>query len=120
MNLLGALEALDNALPDASVEDGMREWLRDAADENSIVRLELGEAEGDYVDVPVDARVEIVTKAFFKEYLRTPFGDFRVQIALGGACVSPEGTLTAQLCFATLIYNAHGQRFTIDFHLKVR
>jgi hypothetical protein len=120
MNLIKALEALDSAIPDALVEAEMREVLRSGAGDDATVRIELGEAEGGYASVPVDARIEIVTKAFSKEYVWTPFGDFRVQVALGGVCVSPEGTLTARLCFATLFYNAKGQRFTIDFHLKVR
>lgn len=120
MNLIEALKALDSAIPDALVEADMREVLRSGAGDDGMIRLELGEVEGDYVSVPIDTRIECLTKAFSKEYVWSPFGDFRVQVALGGASVSPEGTLMARLCFATLFYNAKGQRFTIDFHLKVR
>jgi hypothetical protein len=120
MSLIKALEALDRVISDDLVEAELREVLRHAADENALVRIELCAAEGGYVTVPVGAKLEIVTKAFFKEYVRSPFGDFRVQVAVGGAYVSPEGALAARLCFATLWFNAQGQRFTIDFHVEVR
>jgi hypothetical protein len=120
MSLEAAFRALDDAISDDSVEVALRQVLRGATDENGTVQIELGEVEGGYVGVPVDVTFEIVTKAFFKECLCASFGDFRVQVALGGALVSSEGTLTARLCFATLFFNAQGQRFTIDFHIKVR
>jgi hypothetical protein len=120
MSLTRALKTLDSAIPDDLVEAKLREVLKNASGDDAMVRLELGEAEGDYVSVPVDARLEIVTKAFFKEYLGTTIGDFRVQVAVGGVCASSDNVLTARLCFATLFFNAHGQCFSTDFHLKVR
>jgi hypothetical protein len=120
MSLATALEQLDAVVPDDLAKQALRALLCSAASEHGEVLIELGDADGGYVRVPADAELEIVTKAFFKEYLTPTFGDFRIQIAIGGTLASSDGPLRARLCFATLLLNAQGQRFTTDFHLEVR
>ncbi len=66
MSLEAAFRALDDAIPDDLVEVALREVLRSAPDESGTVQIEFGEAEGGYVSVPIDARIEILTKAFSK------------------------------------------------------
>lgn len=120
MSLIRALQVLDEVIPDELVQTALRGLLQDAAGSDDLTRIELGDAERGYVEVPVDATLEVVTKGFFKEYKTTPFGDFRAMVAIGGASISSEGVLNARLCFATVFLNANGQRISTDFHLEAR
>lgn len=120
MTLIDAINALDVAIPDDVVERELRTLLQKEAHDSDCVHIEFSEVEGGSIAVPLDVKIEIMTKSFFKEYLQQCIGDFRVQVAIGGAAINEGGVLVAKYCFATLWFNAQGQRFTIDFHLEVR
>jgi hypothetical protein len=107
---------LDSALPDEQVIEDLRAILRSEAKAGS-VRIEL---DGQWVLVPLDAEIALVTKAFFKTYQAEPFGAYRVQVAVGGVKSHRHGILEAWHCFAMLYYNAQGQRFTVDFYRDMR
>jgi hypothetical protein len=110
------LRALDSILPDSTVLEDLSISLwntdKDAAE------VELG---GQWVQVPRGTPLEIVTKAFLKEYFDVPFNTgYRVQVAVGGVNGQEFGILSAAICFATLYYNADRILFTSDFHTEMR
>ena len=108
--------ALDSALTDAQVIEDLRTILRQGA-VDGVVRIELDEQ---WVPVPLETELVLVTKAFFKEYQRSPFGTYKAQVAIVGIADHRHGVLEAKYCFATLYYNAKGVCFTTDFHRQER
>ena len=72
--------------------------------------------------MPIDTRIDIITKAVFKEYVEMPFGAYKAQVAIGGVkkLTDKERLHQAVYCFATLYYSEEGQMTTIDFHSQVR
>jgi len=118
MRTAEVIAALDSVLPDADVVDSLRLLFDAGKDEHGFVSIELDEK---WVPVPVDAHIELITKAFFD--VRRPFGfstGFRVLVAIGGAAERTESDWAAKYCFATLFFNAEGVRFTVDFHTEFR
>ena len=79
------------------------------------------ELEGEVVNIPENTTIEMVTKAFFKEYSgEVKFGTYRVQVAIGGIQDRRFGTLYAKFCFAALYYNEKANLITVDFHKDMR
>jgi hypothetical protein len=112
--MIDLLDLLDKALPDSQVVSDISRILW--RESNGLVELE----EGD-LSVPQSVPIEIVTKAFFKEYYDISFGNcFRTQVAIGGIEYQDSGVLFAKFCFATLYYKEKGALITIDFHKSMR
>jgi hypothetical protein len=118
MNVVELLQAIDNALPDNQVIADIRRILEDGSGGKAEVAIEV--EEGTWEEIPVNAPIQVVTKAFFKEYFGIGFGSFRVQVAVGGVQEEEFGVLFAKYCFATTYYNRTGQLITIDFHKEMR
>lgn len=119
MNLFPALALLDEILPDEFVRATLLDLFKTCEPHDGCVHVELEALERGYVAVPLDAHVEVITKAFSKMYFDLTFGDFVVQVAIGGA-KSDGGVLKASYCFATLFFNEIRRCVTVDFHLEVR
>jgi hypothetical protein len=101
-------ELLEHLLPDAKVLDDLRTILR----ENGDSPVDLGNRS---VTIPIDTRLEIVTKACYDERTDTGFGDFRVAFAIGGISEIKNGIPHAHICFAIVYYNTLGQIISADF-----
>ena len=116
MDTEAVIRALDGALPDATVLADLAGILWDGGKDTAEVELD-----GLLVPVPRGAPLEIVTKAFLKEYFDVSFKTgYRVQVAVGGVSSEQFGILSAGICFATLYYNAARRPFTVDFHKEMR
>jgi hypothetical protein len=112
------IQTLDEAMPDDLIMQELRAILRQEQTEDGCAPVEL---DGEYVSISADVAIEIVTKAFFKEYHDTGFPTgFRVQVAVGGVVGKNTAGLVARHCFATLFFNEAQQRFTVDFHREMR
>jgi hypothetical protein len=105
---------MDQILPDIHIlKDVSRILWQEAKGE---IELEEG-----VVSVPEGTAIEMVTKAFFKEYFEEiKFGTYRVQVAIGGVQDQKFGMLYAKYCFATLYYNEKANLVTLDFHKDMR
>ncbi len=101
-------EFLEHLLPDAKVLADMRTILRDNGD----TQVDLGNRT---VTVPIDSRLEIVTKACYDERTDIGFGDFRVALAIGGISEITNGIPFAHICFAVVYYNTFNQIISVDF-----
>jgi len=108
---------MDEALPDEMIlQDVYNLLARDAEDGQK--RIELDEQ---WVSIPINIPVDIVTKAFFKEYYDVGWGiSYRVLVAIGKFKKDQYGLHTAEYCFATLYYNERGDMITEDFHTEFR
>jgi hypothetical protein len=116
MDTDAVLRALDAALPDSTILADLARLLWN--DDRDAAHVELG---GRSVRVPGGIPLEIVGKAFFKEYFDVPFNTgYRVQVAVGGVAGEEFGILKAAICFATLYYNVDRRLFTSDFHTEMR
>ena len=110
-------KALEEILPDQQILVDLKKTLTPIT-HKGVAFIELDVQE---VRVPLDSRMEIVSKVFFKEYYATVgFGVFRVLIALGGFLPDKHGAHRAEYCFATLYYNGKCQLITNDFHEEFR
>jgi hypothetical protein len=117
MSFVEVAGALDRVLPDDKVVQDARLLLRKYAD-GETVDIRLGRRK---VSIPVESSLEIVTKAFFKEYFEgVGFGVYKVLIAAGGFEQNPLGIHKARYCFMTLYYDDGGNVITEDFHLDFR
>ncbi len=111
-------QVLEEVLPDQQVLVDLQKILTPIA-QNGVASIALDDDKR--VSLPPDSRMEIVTKAFFKEYYgRVGFGVFRVLIAIGGFSPDKHGIHRAEHCFATLYYNRRCQLITHDFHEEFR
>lgn len=120
MTYQAVIQALDLALPDDQIRRDLTDLLAQYA-EDGIVAISFDDEDNELVSIPVDASIEMVTKAFFKEYVaEVGFGVYRVLVALGGFHRDDQGFHTATYCFATLYYNADGQLITHDIHTEFR
>jgi len=118
MKTADVIASMDLALPDADVVASLRQLLEDGKDEHGFVSIELDEK---WVPVPVDAHIELITKAFCSVLRSFGFSTgFRVQVAIGGATEQAGSGWVAKYCFATLFFNAECVRFTVDFHTEIR
>ncbi|GBC60514.1 hypothetical protein DENIS_1471 [Desulfonema ishimotonii] len=109
--------ALDEALPDEKILSDVKRLLEYNA-ENGVTEIELNEK---WVPIPIDVPIDIVSKAFLKEYYEgVGFGAYRVLVAIGGFKKDRYGFHEAGYCFATLYYNDQGDNFTEDYHVKFR
>lgn len=118
MDVFGLTQAIDNALPDHQVIADIRRILEDESGGKAGVAVEV--EEDAWEEIPVNAPIHVVTKAFFKEYFGIGFGSIRVQVAVGEVQEEEIGTLLAKYCFATIYYNKAGQLITVDFHKEMR
>ncbi len=118
MDVFGLTQAIDNALPDHQVIADIRRILEDESGGKAEVAVEV--EEDTWEEIPVNAPIQVVTKAFFKEYFEIGFGSFRVLMAIGGVQDEKFGLLSAKYCFATIYYDKAGQLITVDFHKEMR
>lgn len=70
--------------------------------------------------MPVDAQIEVVTKAFFDERFDIGLGVYRAEVAIGGVAEFKRGFMSPTFCFSTLYYNANVELITLDFHKEFR
>ncbi len=110
------LQALHSALPDERVQKDVRAALEEDST-NGHAAIEL---DGHWVDVPIDAFLEVVTKAFFDERFDVGFGVYRAEVAIGGVVDLRHGFIKAKICFSTLYYNVETKLITLDFHKEFR
>ncbi len=117
MDAVKVIKAIDEALPDEVILQDIHNLLaQDAVDGQT--RIELGR---EWASIPINTPVDIVTKAFYKEYYNAGWGtSYRVLTAIGGFREDRHGLHTAGYCFATLYYNEQGHRITEDFHVEFR
>ena len=113
---MDVLLVLDRALPDERIIADVREVLRENS-ESDAVAVEL---DGEWLSVPCDVPIEVVTKACFREKYGIGFGTYKAQIALGGVTDEADGFLEAKFCFATLYYTDNAQLITVYFHKDAR
>ena len=91
MDTAAVLRALDAALPDSTIVADLARLLWNADKDDA--EVELGDQ---WVAVPRGTALEIVGKAFFKEYFDVPFKTgYRVQMAVGGVTGEEFGILKA-------------------------
>jgi uncharacterized ParB-like nuclease family protein len=115
MNTTEIIKGLDKILSDAQI---IRDISHILWGETASTEVELN---GSKIVVPLNEPIDIVTKAFFKEYFDIGYGNcYRVQIAIGGVVDQSYGLLCAKYCFATLYYNEKQLVITVDFHSEMR
>lgn len=120
MTYHAVIHALDLALPDEQIRRDMTTLLAEDAD-NGTVTISFDDDDKELVCIPLDAPIEMVTKAFFKEYVAgVGFGVYRVLVAVGGFHRDEQGFHCATHCFATLYYNIDGELITHDLHREFR
>lgn len=120
MTVAYVMKALDDALTDQQIVRDVLSVLRESS-LGGIVKIEIDAENAQTISIPEATPIEIVTKAFLKEYRDINFRTgYRVQVALGGIQDQKHGILYAKFCFATLYYNEQGQMITIDFHKEMR
>lgn len=71
---------LDQTLPNEQIIQNLSDRIWNHKDKNGTY-IELNE---EWKFVPDNARIDIVTKAFFKKYFDIPFGTYKVMVAIGG------------------------------------
>ncbi|MEO7715169.1 MAG: hypothetical protein ABIY70_03110 [Capsulimonas sp.] len=118
MNADQIAAALDRTLPDMQVLDDLFHRLRRLS-ETAGKSVEVGDDL--WRAVPAGASLDIVTKAFYKEYFEgVGFATYKILVAIGGLQRSDVGAHTAKYCFATLHYDEEAQLITTDFHADFR
>lgn len=120
MDLQPSLALLDELVSDKLIEAAWTEMLLKCEMEDGCVHVELEAVEGGYIAVPVEAALEVITKAFFESRFDMSFGHFVVQVAIGGVVGHEASLPKARYCFATLFFNENAECFTADFHRELR
>jgi hypothetical protein len=110
------MNALNDALSDSFIEEELRSIFRQCEGPAGVIEIELNER---FVPVPIDAKIEVLTKTFVRETYDLGFSTgYRAQVAIGGVAGGTGHQLVAVYCFATLFFNADCQRITVDFFTK--
>ena len=74
----------------------------------------------EYMFIPENVPIDIVTKAFYKEYYENKFGTYKVMAAIGGITRLQHGTLEPGYCIAKLYYSDDCQVMEVLFQQTMR
>lgn len=99
--------ALAEELPEKKVFEALLAIL---AEGNQSVELD-----EEWVSVPVDIPLELVSRSLNTSAHVLPFGAYRATVAVGGVKQLEHGIITPGVCFATLHFNTSAELVTVDF-----
>ncbi|RKZ44555.1 MAG: hypothetical protein DRR00_27945 [Candidatus Parabeggiatoa sp. nov. 3] len=119
MNTGDILQCLDSILPDRKIIRDIAQQLDDIAqfDEYTRGQVEIEVEDEMRIIVPREASVDIVTKAFYREYFDINYGTgYRVLAALGGIKKIQAGIVYPVYSFIVLYYDSELNLTTVDFH----
>ncbi|MEK8020229.1 MAG: hypothetical protein VSS75_025435 [Candidatus Parabeggiatoa sp.] len=119
MNTGDILQCLDSILPDRKIIRDIAQQLDDIAqfDEYTRGQVEIEVEDEMRIIVPREASVDIVTKAFYREYFDINYGtSYRVLAALGGIKKIQVGIVYPVYSFIALYYDSELNLTTVDFH----